>query len=523
MIPEFRNIIKCEEPDAIDWDGDSTDDELPMIVCENNDVENFMFNRDEVCEVDEDAGIYWRDPDFPPYKALGCRKEGVEWKRPHEICDNPKMFVDGGDQLDICQGSLGDCWFLAAAATMSMHPDLLKRVCPDQTFDPNNGYTGKFSFKFYQYGKWVTVTIDDRLPTMHNQLIYVHSATKNEFWAALLEKAYAKLNGNYENLEGGHSTEAMVDLTGGSVEYIEKIDEMEDDDLYKLVKTAICEQGALLTAAIQAKSRAEMEAKRSDGLICGHAYSITKVARFRMSDDKEGSKIYQLIRLRNPWGACEWNGPFSDSDPRWGAAGADGDFSKENDENGEFWMPFADFARIFTKIELCRLKITDIAVDGRWYQDESMRKHGQWSNDTNTAGGCANFETFTQNPFMKVQVAGGKDADEILISLQQKHRRKQKSAGVPFLNMGFTVYKIDEEKLSDNLADMVDRRTRPVTSSVYTARRDLTKKIKLPGDGTYLIVPTTFHPDKIGKFYMQSYVERPNYNHDEFENQFYSA
>ena len=83
--------------------------------------------------------------------------------------------------------------------------------------------------------------------------------------------------------------------------------------------------------------------------------------------------------------------------------------------------------------------------------------------------------------------------------------------------------KVDEEKLSDTLADMVDRRTRPVTSSVYTARRDLTKKIKLPGDGIYLIVATTFHPDKIGKFYMQTYVERPNYNHDEFENQFYSA
>ena len=83
---------------------------------------------------------------------------------------------------------------LAAMAILSQNEDMLHRVAPPQSFDPDHEetpYTGKFEFNFWQYGKWVKVTIDDRLPTRNGRLIFTQSSTKNEFWTALLEKAYA--------------------------------------------------------------------------------------------------------------------------------------------------------------------------------------------------------------------------------------------------------------------------------------------------------------------------------------------
>jgi len=82
---------------------------------------------------------------------------------------------------------------IAATSCLGMHHDLLERVVPKgQGFSAKDGYCGAFHFNFWWFGQWKEVIIDDRLPTKDGWFLFMHSSEKNEFWSALMEKAYAK-------------------------------------------------------------------------------------------------------------------------------------------------------------------------------------------------------------------------------------------------------------------------------------------------------------------------------------------
>lgn len=241
--------------------------------------------------------MYSREPDRP-YK----------WLRPHEICKDPQFVVDGYSRFDVKQGHLENCWLMAAVANLTQNPKLFAQVVPhDNSFCEE--YSGIFHFQFWQYGKWVDIIIDDRLPTHYGQLVYMHSSENNEFWGALLEKAYAKLHGSYEALKGGNTCEAMADFSGGIIEMYD-FEEAPPHDLFQIVEKAFLHQSMLSCSIIPDPNIKEYETP--NGLVKGHAYSLTMAKQVDIQTPSTKG-IIQLLRLRNPWGnETEWKGAFCD-------------------------------------------------------------------------------------------------------------------------------------------------------------------------------------------------------------------
>lgn len=116
------------------------------------------------------------------------------------------------------------------------------------------------------------VCIDDRLPCQADgRLLFCSNKQEpNEFWAALLEKAYAKLCGNYENLDGGNTTDALVDMTGGIQESFEikemRTEAMKNEIWQILVKSRM--HKSLIGASIAPDPRIK-EARLANGLVMG--------------------------------------------------------------------------------------------------------------------------------------------------------------------------------------------------------------------------------------------------------------
>ncbi|XP_017329034.1 calpain-1 catalytic subunit isoform X3 [Ictalurus punctatus] len=442
------------------------------------------------------------DDKFPPNESSigeGLLSDSemarVEWRRPTKMVADPHLVVDGESRFDLAQGELGNCWFLAAIGAITFRRDIMAEIVPEgQSF--RRDYAGIFHFRFWRFGKWVDVVVDDKLPTIDGQLIFVHCKTRNEFWPALLEKAYAKVCGSYADLHGGFISEALCDFTGGVY-------------LTLRLKANHPEHWALLHRAAQYKSSmgcgshpgaTSANTELANGIVEGHAYAVTGVTKVT----SEGKPV-KLVRLLNPWGHKEWNGDWSDRSPLWGSVNAE-EHRKllQMKDDGEFWMSMEDFCKNFSNVDICCQSpaFLDGSSESSW---TTASYQGRW--DEKTAGGSMEYkQSFWMNPQYRVKIPAIETdktkAHEfnLLVSLMQKpnSRHRRHIQNHPF---GFSVFAVPPE--------LEDKKSFPATfftSSVLVAQskiqsntREVVEYLRLK-PGHYLIVPFTHKPKDTASF-----------------------
>ena len=124
------------------------------------------------------------------------------------------MFAGGITPEDIKQGCLGNCYFLSAISALAEFPQLIKRIFVTK----KENHAGCYVVNLCLGGEFYKIIIDDYFPFYPKKQKPAFSQSKdNELWVLLLEKAWAKVNGNYENTIKGFVSEAFRALTGTPV------------------------------------------------------------------------------------------------------------------------------------------------------------------------------------------------------------------------------------------------------------------------------------------------------------------
>ncbi|XP_076017134.1 calpain-1 catalytic subunit-like [Genypterus blacodes] len=489
------------------------------------------FNQDfqqlkQYCSIRE---VRYIDEMFPPDKrSIG---EGilspsdmakVVWLRPGKIHHNASFIVEGVSRFDFGQGIIGNCWFLASIGALTFQEHIFEQVVPLEQ-SSTEGYCGLYHFRFWRFGRWVDIVIDDKLPTINGSLIFVHSKTPNEFWPALLEKAYAKVCGSYADMSAGTPAEALVDFTGGV--HIDVKLKDPPPHLWELMSRA--GQAKTLMGCGTPQGDTPENTVASNGIVRGHAYSVTGVKQLMSR-----GKLVKLVRLWNPWGQGEWNGDWSDRSSLWQTVS-----HQEREtclavvDDGEFWMTIDDFCKYYEDLDICSMCPDFLDGNSSCHWKGSVHD-GRWVAGV-TAGGCMNHtDSFWTNPQYRVTIddmlsdcSKEQGGNNMLVSLMQKPDKRNRRL-VQSLFIGFSVFEVPENyrKQKGKFPASFFRVHQPVAQTKsYLNAREVTEFFMLrPGE--YLIVPTTFRPNETASFILslisktEIHVHETSTDHDHDHN-----
>jgi hypothetical protein len=456
--------------------------------------------------------------------ALGPRvsaaeREWVDWAR---IAPAPVLVSGGFSATDIRQGEVGDCYLLAAASALTPTPALL-----DAVFVTAEGNAeGVFCVRFWVNNAWQWVVTDARFLVMRDAHRTVdeptvpyegaadpakgkfcmptgaHSESINEFWLALLEKCWAKLNGSYSDIFSGTTADALLALlpyAAAHTSFDVKAGAEAEAAAFEKVTQWLARDWPVCLGSVAAKegevggAAGSGEAVADDGIVRGHAFTLTRTA---VAPRADGSTL-NIVQLRNPWGTGEWLLECSDRDAAfWTPAmcKAVGYDPAASGDDGCFWMPFSALAgRFATVTAVRRVKLVGDggawhkhSVRGEWKANQAVKLMSDYAN--------AGFDQFLLTPS-----ADGR----FIVQLNQQHTSEVRSEN-KFASVDCAVFAVerrddsdagpklvadDFKRFSDEKGNVIPPVATRLDERVSSAVDDEAEAVVLPGGKTYSLIP----------------------------------
>ena len=140
--------------------------------------------------------IRWSD--YPGRTSMSSYATASKYLRIPTKVNQPALFTSKVDSFDIVQGQDADCYWITATSDVA-HTNRMRDVFLTQNFNK----AGIQAVKLYVRGLPTIVVVDDYVPYYNGNLIMNRQPPDGDYWAIVLEKAWAKVNGNYENINYG--------------------------------------------------------------------------------------------------------------------------------------------------------------------------------------------------------------------------------------------------------------------------------------------------------------------------------
>ena len=303
----------------------------------------------------------WIDDIFPPNEnsLLGKNLKGeyldliegkykmihsseIEWKRISDIIPKPVIYEDIININNIRFGRLSYIYFYSVLSALSQFPSLFNKIILTKEYNQ----LGFYKLLLFIDGEFQIVYIDDFFPCIKNSnILYFIKPSNFEFWAILIEKAWAKINGGYQNIINSWPVDLFRALTGASCQELIH-EELTSDELFDELHYTDKNYGFCICLSNNDK---EVVKK---GLLNYHMYILIETEKIEMS---KNLYLY-LCKFRDPTGESNWIGDWNEKSELWNEKIRKKiNKSKLNLKKGEFWMCIEDIKKYFIRSDICHM------------------------------------------------------------------------------------------------------------------------------------------------------------------------